>query len=371
MRGRLRGATIAVMSPMPRPWLDRAIAAALTLTLVALVLAADGSGENLLIAAVAVPLACRSAAPLVAAAALAAGIVVSALPTFVQERCGIAIPVGLLILFSLAARRDRGEAVAGLALVLAGMVVLLFTDPQLGAGGAFVLPLCAGVWWAGRLVRSHGRIAAELAERSQQLARTREENARLAVELDRATIAADLELAARRPLRAMVQLADAGAAQANGHSSETFARIERQGRDSLDQLRQMLGSLRNEDLGSAPPPTLADLDGLLADAGAKLEASGERRSLPAGIELAGYRVVQHALHALGGQEPVPVEIALRYLPDAIELEIRGQVADAGVADAALAAARERVTAHGGQFIRERVDGACVLRGRLPVAAAGG
>lgn len=357
---------------MSRPWLDRAIAAALTVSVVGLALA---TGDNVLIGAVTAPLIWRRSAPLAAAAALAAGIVVSALPTFAQERCGIAIPVGLVILFSLATRRNRGEALAGLALVLAGMGVLLFTDPQLGAGGAFILPLCAGVWCAGRLARSHSRVAAELAERSRQLTRTRAANARLAVELDRATIAADLEFAARRPLCAMVELAEAGVANVGRsprQSHETFASIERQGRESLDAMRGMLGSMRNDELGSSPPPTLADLDGLLAKAGVKLTASGDRRSLPAGIELAGYRVVQHALQALGTRESVPIDIALRYLPDAIELEIRGHLEDAGTAEAALAAAQERVAAHGGCFSREpRVDGVCVLRSRLPVAATNG
>jgi hypothetical protein len=57
---------------------------------------------------------------------------------------------------------------------------------------------------------------------------------------------------------------------------------------------------------------------------------------------------------------------VRYLPDALELEIRGDVADTSAAEAALAAARERITANGGSFSRERGAGtACVLRGRLP------
>ena len=46
--------------------------------------------------------------------------------------------------------------------------------------------------------------------------------------------------------------------------------------------------------------------------------------------------------------------------------------DDGAAEAALAAARERITAHGGSFSRERGPGrACVLRSRLTVVMAGG
>jgi signal transduction histidine kinase len=268
-----------------------------------------------------------------------------------RSRCGIAIPIGLLIVLAAAARGERRQALIALALVLAGMVVLLLTDPLLDAGALFILPLTAGVWWIGRLTRRRARVAAELAERSEQLTRTREETARLAVELDRSAIASELDDAARQPLRAIVALAE----QRPG--PEAFASIERQGRDSLDDLRGMLGKLRGSELSTAPQPTLADLPALVSG----VEVSGERRPLPPGSELAAYRMVEHALEAVEG-----ARVALRYLPDAIELEIRGRVIGDGTA---IAAARERVRAHGGDFRRERrPDGTDVLCGRLPALA---
>ena len=234
------------------------------------------------------------------------------------------------------------------------MVVLLLTDPQLDIGGVFILPLCAGVWWAGRLVRSRSRIAASLAERSRLLAQTREEQARLAVEGDRAAIAADLELAAQRPLRAMVTLAATGAGQGPEPARQTFASIEQQGREALNEMRGLLGALRSDERDTTPQPTLADLDALVARARRSgsvvaLTASGERRPLPAGVELAAYRIVEHALEALPGS----VHIGLRYLTGALELEIRGPLAAGSGAETALAAARERVTAFGGSFSREQ------------------
>jgi signal transduction histidine kinase len=364
--------------PVPRAWLDWAIAGALTALGVFLTLGPDGPDgtivDSIVVAAVTLPVIWRRSAPFVAAAALAAGVVVSGIPTFDQSRCGVAIPAALLILFSLAARRGLREALGGLALVLAGMVALLLTDPLLDAGALFILPLCAGVWWSGRLVRSRNRVAAELAERSQRFARTREERVSLAVELDRATIAAGLESAAGRPLRAMVEQADAGGASVEARpddARETFASIEQRGRESLGEMRQMLGKLRGDELDTSPQPGLADLEALLAQAGTAgavvhLRATGQRRALPAGIELAGYRMVQHALEALA-----VLDITLRYLPEALELEIRGDMAGGSTAEAALAAARERITAHGGSFSRERGAGtACVLRSRLPVVMAG-
>ena len=65
----------------------------------------------------------------------------------------------------------------------------------------------------------------------------------------------------------MVELADAGGWSVDErpeHARETFASIERQGRESLDEMRQMLGKLRSEELDTSPQPTLADLESLLA-----------------------------------------------------------------------------------------------------------
>lgn len=367
------------MDPVPRPWLDWAIAGALTALGVFMTLdpeTPDGTiVDSMVIPAVALPVIWRRTAPFPAAVALAAGVVVSGVPTFDQPRCGVAIPAALLILFSLAARRDRRQALGGLALTLAGTVALMLTDPLLDADALFILPLCAGVWWTGRLVRSRDRIAVQLAEHARGLARTREEQASLAVARDRATLAADLESGARRPLRAMVELADVGGVdveQRPERTSETFASIERRGRASLEEMRQMLGTLRGGEPDPSPQPGCADVEALLAharEAGAAVElrAIGRRRALPAGIELAGYRMVQCALEAL-----TALDVTLRYLPDALELEIRGDLADGSAAEAALAAARERITAHGGSFSRERGAGsACVLHGRLPAVVPDG
>jgi signal transduction histidine kinase len=376
--------TIAGMTGERRPWLDPALAAALTaIGLLITFDAGNGDGtvvDSLVIAAVTLPVAWRRRAPLPAAGALAVGIVVSGIPTFDQTRCGVAIPAALLILFTLAARRELAEALAGLALVLSGMVFLLFTDPELDAGALFILPLCAGVWGAGRLVRSRSRLAAELQERSQRLAETREETARMAVEVERLRLASDIDVEARARVSELVALADgARGALADDpeRSQEAFARIEREGRDSLNQMRELLGVLRSDERDTSPRPTLAQIEALLEEARAggavvELEVEGERRLLPGGVELAAYRMVQHSLEALGHDASAPVRVRLRYLPEALELEVLGGVADGGASEAALAAARERVDAHGGSFTATTAEtGGRLLRARLPLAATGG
>src|SRR3954452_7757065 len=56
-------------------------------------------------------------APLVAAVGIAAGMVLTGIPTFDQTRCGYILPGALLILFSLGQREERDRALTGLAAI--------------------------------------------------------------------------------------------------------------------------------------------------------------------------------------------------------------------------------------------------------------
>ena len=349
----------------------------------------DGIGagtvwDSLLLPTVILPVLLRRRAPFAAAALLAAGCVVSGAPTFDQFRLAAAVPAGMLILYSLATRAERAQAPAGLALVLAGMLFIGFTDIVLDDNGGpvgmvlFSFPLCTGVWIAGRVVRSREQVAKELAEKSQLLERQREETTALAVEVERTRLASDLDAAARSRVRELIELAATAERSDPERLRDTFGQIERIGRESLNELRGLLGVLRSDERGRrSPRPTLAELDTLLAEAraGGRLidfEVEGPRRPLPSGVELALYRAVQHALVAVRGDEDEPATVQLRYLPAAVDLEVRGFPIEGSGAAAALAAARERVTAHGGSFTSHSdVPARRVLRAHLPLVAGGG
>ena len=380
-----------------RRWLviDVVICAAMFAFALPVTMQADapvGSGagtvlDSLLLPTVILPILLRRRDPFAAAVLLAVGCVVSGIPTFDQFRLGVAIPAAMLILYSLATRADRAQAVGGLALLLAGMVFIGFTDVVLeeegGAAGMvlFSFPLCTGVWIAGRVVRSREQVAARLADRSRLLERQREETAALAVEVERTRLASDLDAATRARVRELIELA-ASAEQSDGTDPKrllaTFARIEQIGRASLNELRGLLGVLRSDERGRrAPSPTLVELDTLLAEAraGGRLvdfAVEGERRPLPGSVELALYRAVQHALVAIRGDEHQPATVQLRYLPAAVDLEVRGFPIEGSGALAALAAARERVTAHGGTFTSHSdAPARRVLRAHLPVVVGSG
>jgi signal transduction histidine kinase len=331
---------------------------------------------------VTLPVIWRRQAPLQAAMAVSLGIVVSAIPTFDQTRCGLAFPSLLLILYAVGSRCDRRAAAQGLAAGLAALVVLDRTDPNLGdLPGTILLffPLCAGVWGAGLLVASRRRTAAALRARTEELEDQRAQTAQLAVEIERTRLTSELDGAVRERLGEIVRLAEDGEhdpAADPDTSRRAFARIEAAGRTSLDEMRGLLGALRSDDRAPrAPRPTLAQLDALLAEARAggrvvELDVSGERRPLPAGIELAAYRILEHALAAIGSDGGDAITVVLRFAPEALELEVEGAHPHAAVAaDGPIAAAREQVAARGGSLsVRSAGAHRTMLHARLPLVA---
>jgi signal transduction histidine kinase len=103
---------------------------------------------------------------------------------------------------------------------------------------------------------------------------------------------------------------------------KAFATIRENAVAALTELRRVLGVVRAEDYEApdAPQPTLADLDGLLAnvrEAGLTVDktVTGAIRELPQGVELSAYRIVQEALsntlrHAPGAEAKVEVSYVL-------------------------------------------------------------
>src|SRR5689334_16034608 len=81
-----------------------------------------------LLPALFVPVFLRRRHPLAAAGAFAAGCAVTALPTLNQFRLVVAVPVAVLVAFSLGFRAPRGRSAGGLALVLAGLLLVGATE---------------------------------------------------------------------------------------------------------------------------------------------------------------------------------------------------------------------------------------------------
>jgi signal transduction histidine kinase len=157
--------------------------------------------------------------------------------------------------------------------------------------------------------------------------------------------------------------------------------------DALREVRSVLGVLRGtgEEAPRAPTAGLDRLDDLVtrttaAGVGVTLEVHGERRPLPASIDLAAFRIVQEALtnivrHAGAGA----ANVELTYGPDALTLQVDDDGRDPGASNGPREAAdgqgggngipgmRERAVALGGTFdAGPRSDGGFRVRARIPL-----
>jgi len=345
--------------------LDVAVAAVLSLLGVALmifnVLEPDDPATEVSVLAVplflgvTVPVAWRRVAPLGALAATLIALLVNAALIAGAVRCGVTIPVALLLGFSAASRLDLSRALAALGIALAIGVTLVLSDPVFsnGLGGTEDLPsilvLMAVPWAIGRLVHSRTRIAADLQARTSELRTARDERARLEVATDRARLSGELDELLQRRLRDLARLAGEGPRSGDAEgTTATLVDIERESRRTLEEMRELVGVLRDDSAhaGKAPQPTLTHLEALLVrakGAGAGLTVDGNPRTLPVGVELSAYRIVEHLLSAL--EDSGDVDVSVRFAEDALELAVSGP--SRRRAGAAIEKARERVQLHSG------------------------
>jgi hypothetical protein len=190
----------------------------------------------------------------------------------------------------------------------------------------FLVPITVAVWGVGRLVRSRGKLAHALTRRTAELREARDRRARLEVEADRIRVSGELDELLERRLGELAAMAEAGARTTDPvAAAAALHEIEQESRRTLDQMRDVVGVLRNDAGGFAlaPQPTLTHLESLLQrtrGGDVQLTIGGSPRVLPAGVELSAYRIVEHLLDAL---EDAPVEVRVHFGEDSLELTASG------------------------------------------------
>lgn len=143
----------------------------------------------------------------------------------------------------------------------------------------------------------------------------------------------------------------------------------------------MLDVLRSDDQAMrAPQPGLGHLDRLIGEARASglrvdLRVTGTPVTVPAGVDLAAYRIVQEALtnaRKHGGPLLSLVTVTVRYLDDAVEVQIVDDGREPALTGArsrghGLVGMRERATAYGGTLVTgPRASGGFEVRAVLPI-----
>ncbi|MGZ4329493.1 MAG: sensor histidine kinase [Solirubrobacteraceae bacterium] len=322
---------------------------------------------------VTLPVLWRRGAPLAALAATIAALLLHITLFGTVVRCGVVFPLAFVLVFAAGARLPRRDALIGLALGLAVVIVMTLADHSVDAPSlAFIGPLTVGVWWTGRITRSRGTIVSELETRTAELREARDERARLEVATDRTRLSAELDELLHRRLGELARLAEGASGDANPAATRgRLEEIERESRHTLEQMRDVVGVLRHDtaNTSTAPQPTLTHLEALLTRAkgtDARLRVEGNPRALPAGVELSAYRVVEHLLDAM--DDSTDVEVCVRFRDDALELAVSGPARRHGETEAAIARARERIALHRGSLEASTHAGHAEAVAHLPVLA---
>jgi signal transduction histidine kinase len=272
------------------------------------------------------------------------------------------------------------------AMLLPGLLMAAFA---LTRGGAFAFDAIPNWFWpagcaaVGRTLSDRKRLVRMLEDRAERLEREREDKARAAVAEERARIAREMhDVVAHNVSIIVVQ---AGAARRVLHSdpepaAEALAAIETTGRQTLQEMRRLLGVLRTSDdgLALAPQPGLGELGSLIeklrqAGVPVELHEEGEPRPLPAGHDLVAYRVVQEGLtNVLKHAGKAKVRVTVRFKGEILELEVidngKGPRAEAAQDPGhGLFGMRERLALYGGTLHTGAAEsGGFALRAVLPL-----
>ena len=285
----------------------------------------------------------------------------------------------MLAIYSAAAHTSGRATILAGAMAIGLYVIdgVLLEPAPINPDSLVFLGLVIGApWAAGRAVRSQ-----RLNDR--QLADERARSAAAKVE-ERARIARELHDVVAHSISVMVVQARGGRRVLESDPDDAraaFATIKRTGQQALDEMRRLLGMLRDQDeaMALAPQPTLKELDRLVQQVQASglpvvVTIEGEPRDLPPGVDLSAYRIVQEALtNALMHAGPARARVLLRYGSDDLELEIADDgtgTGDASGSGYGLVGMRERVSVYGGELQAGRQPGGgYALRVRLPVRSA--
>ncbi|MFJ3778225.1 sensor histidine kinase [Streptomyces sp. NPDC090075] len=246
--------------------------------------------------------------------------------------------------------------------------------------------LAAAVFFLGTTMRAQRRYLASLEDQAQRLQRERAQREQLATAAERSRIAREMHDIVAHGLVVVIALSEAAAATTATSAEDARDQMLRSaaaGRESLAQMRRLLGMLRTEEgVALAPQPDLRALEVLLADtrrAGldVRLEETGPpavRQSLGPAAQTTLYRVVQESLtnvvkHA---RDASRVDVQLRYAADTVGFRITDDGAPPHPAPAGngLTGMRERVAMFDGDVRAGPGPAGWSVAGQLRLSGSG-
>ena len=306
-----------------------------------------------------------------------------------------------LMLYTVAGQVRRTVALAALAIALVGVLAVLVRlwDPASWGGstgsyeewvwrlglGVALSAVVATLWALGRLSGVRRLFLEGVQEKAERAEQDRLRERAEAARTERDRIRREMHDVVSHSLAVIVSHAEGGRLQdPEGRGAQAFATIGQVGRESLRDMRALLGVLQGEPAagvepatGTEPQPRLADLPDLVegvraAGLAVTVEQHGTARELRPAVELAAFRVVQEALtnvfkHA---GEGVRAQVALTWQEDQVVLTVTDDGAGARVlhAGVGLTGMQERTRLVGGTLDAGAPEGGGFqVRATLPYA----
>jgi len=301
---------------------------------------------------------------------------------WLRDRPSFLALLGLPALYAVAAHCDnrrRAWTAIGLSIIAllvgAGVSILNPPDGFAYSNAVSMTVYVCGAAGVGVVIRNRERIFVDTQRRAEVAEADRLAEAQRAVALERSRIAREMHDVVAHGMSVIA--VQAAAAQEIAHTDphktvEVLSRIENVGRESLSEMRRMLGVLRHEDgddASLAPQPSLSDVTEAIAqsvESGVvtELVIDGKTRDLAPGIELAAFRIVQEALTNVRkhGGPSASVVVRIGYRTDAVTVEVTddGVGATSSLSSSGgghgLIGIRERVEIYGGEFSAGPRDG---------------
>jgi signal transduction histidine kinase len=316
------------------------------------------------------------------------GVLVLVLFALDHDAGAVAVIAPAIALYSLALSRGRAHLVVA---VLAAAAAVLVADAflsgphprELTMQTAAHVALIAVPVLAAEALRNRRSYVQLLLERLEWAERTREEEAERRAEQERLRIARDLHDVVAHTLTTInVQAGVAGHLldRDPSHARNALDAIESASHEALDELRAILGVLREPGNGNVPLQPAPGFDGIGAlieqtrrtGLPVRFEIEGEQpERVPDAVPLAAFRILQESLtnshrHAPGAE----VQVNLAFRADRLCLAVEN-VADHGAGTngsppgVGILGMRERATALGGTLQAQRSNGHFRVVAELP------
>ncbi len=276
--------------------------------------------------AAAIPIAWRRVSPMSAMVIVGSATVA----TTVLGHSLAPAPLLAFPLYTVATTSSRRESLATLIVVEGAILVALAIAASFHRAQGdvtFNVLLALATWFIGDSIRTRRVFRRAIAEQNVERQRQEIDQAHRAIIEERLEIARELHDILAHSLSVIAIQAGVGRHvmdQQPDEARQALATVEETSRQSLDELRRVITVLRRTNTGAgapahAPTPNLSDLEELIdrvraTGVSVTLGVDGTPSSLPLGLELSIYRIVQEALtnvvkHADGADTRIQIRFA--------------------------------------------------------------